>query len=80
MRQDLIPKTRSKRIARVLEEAGEVIKAIGKLQRFGKIARDPKTKIKYDNVADLRAEMKDLRHAIDELERDYNGNVKRTPA
>jgi NTP pyrophosphatase (non-canonical NTP hydrolase) len=65
MRPDLLPRTWDTRLARVEEECGEVIKAIGKLHRFGRLATDPKTKLKYDNVADIMAEMYDLKDAID---------------
>lgn len=68
MREDLLPTSFEGRIARVIEESGEVIQAIGKIQRFGKEAQDPKTKIKYNNVEDLKEELQHLKHSIKELE------------
>jgi hypothetical protein len=65
MRVDLLPTTWDGRLARIEEECGETIKAIGKMHRFGRTATDPKTKIEYDNVSDLMAEIYDLRDAID---------------
>lgn len=69
MRNDLLPTSFDGRIARLIEETGEVLKAIGKLQRFGKEAIDPKTNIKYDNVQDLKEELEDLKHSISEVEK-----------
>lgn len=53
---------------RVLEEIGEVIQAIGKCGRWGMIAKDPYTGIEYDNRATLRAELADLKDAIDRFD------------
>ena len=64
MRADLLPTTWEGRLARVEEECGEVIKAIGKMHRFGRVATDPKTKKKYDNVADIMDEVSDLSDAV----------------
>lgn len=69
MREDLLPTSFEGRLYRLIEESAEVLKCICKLQRFGKQAIDPKTDIKYDNVADLKEELKDLKHAIDEVEK-----------
>jgi len=69
MRSDLLPTSFDGRIARLIEEAAEVLKCIGKLQRFGKQAIDPTTNIKYDNEKDLKDELQDLKHAIQELEK-----------
>lgn len=51
-------------IALLIEECGEVIQAIGKLNRFGKHAKDPRTGIEYDNVKNLEEELEDLETAI----------------
>lgn len=69
MRNDLLPTSFDGRLARLIEETAEVLKCIGKLQRFGKQAMDPVTNVKYDNEQDLRDELKDLKHAIAELEK-----------
>lgn len=67
MREDLLPNNWDAKLARVIEETGEVIKAIGKLQRFGEYATDPVTKIQYQNKQDLFGEIFDLQHALQEL-------------
>lgn len=72
MRTDLLPTSYDAKVARVIEEAAEVLKCIGKMQRFGKQAQDPVTKIKYDNEADLREELTHLKHSIEQLEAWYN--------
>lgn len=69
MREDLLPTSFDGRLARLIEEMAEVLKCIGKLQRFGRQATDPKTNIKYDNVKDLGDELVDLKHAIAEMEK-----------
>lgn len=63
-----LPTTLEGKLARTLEECGEVLQAIGKLGRWGMIARDNYTGIEYDNRAALRAELKDLTDAIDWLD------------
>lgn len=68
MREDLLPTSFEGRLSRLIEESAEVLKVIGKIQRFGSIAMDPKTNIKYDNIEDLKEELKDLKHAIGEVE------------
>lgn len=65
VRADLLPKTWEGRLARLEEECGELIKAIGKMHRFGRVATDPKTKIKYDNVCDIMDEAKDVKDAAE---------------
>lgn len=67
MREDLLPKTWGEAVARFVEEAGEALKALGKLERFGEKPTDPKTGIQYDNVADLLQEFDDLEHAMNDL-------------
>ena len=69
MREDLLPTTYGEAVARFVEETGEVLKALGKLERFGEKPTDPKTGIKYDNVADLLKEFDDLEHAMNDLKR-----------
>lgn len=69
MRNDLLPTSFEGRMARLIEETAEVLKCIGKLQRFGREAIDPKTDIKYDNILDLKNELEDLKHAIAEIEK-----------
>lgn len=64
MRPDLLPTTFDGKIGRIIEECGEVLQAIGKMQRFGLTAKDPKTGIEYDNLKDLNLELDDLRAAI----------------
>jgi hypothetical protein len=67
MREDLLPTTWEGKLARVIEETGEVLKAIGKLQRFGEYATDPVTKIQYQNKQDMFCEIFDLQSALQEL-------------
>lgn len=69
MRHDLLPHTFDGKVARVVEECGETLQAIGKLQRFGRVATDPSTKFTYDNVHDLNRELQDLQDAIRRLRR-----------
>ena len=71
-REDLLPTTLEGKIAKVVEEAGEVLQAIGKSQRHGFFAIDPMTKIHYDNRADLIVEMTQLREATIALEAALN--------
>lgn len=67
MREDLLPTTFDGKLYRVVEEAGEVLQAYGKMKRFGKIATDRKTGKRYDNLQDLRTELRQLHHAIEEF-------------
>ena len=68
MRQDLLPKTVEGKLARIVEECGEVLQAIGKIQRFGYTATDPLTNKRYDNWLDLQTELFQLSHAINQLD------------
>lgn len=67
MRKDLLPETFEGRLSKVVEECGEVLQAIGKLQRFGKRAIDKKTRIKYNNVKDAVKESRQLIMALDDF-------------
>jgi hypothetical protein len=67
MRVDLLPTTLEGKISRVVEECGEVLQAIGKIQRFGYRPIDPKTGIQYDNWAELTNELGQLRHAAKQV-------------
>lgn len=67
MRNDLLPVDWDGKLARVVEEMGEVLKAIGKLQRFGEYATDSVTGISYQNKQDLFLEIFDLQHALQAL-------------
>lgn len=69
MRMDLIPIDKEGRIARIIEEMGEALKAYGKMKRFGEIATDPITNITYHNLLDFNNEINDLLHAIKEYKR-----------
>jgi hypothetical protein len=62
------PTTQGGKLAHAVQECAEVIQAATKLILFGEQATDPHTGIQYDNVAKLRAEMADLRGALDRLE------------
>lgn len=68
MRNDLLPTSFEGRLGRLVEECGEVLQCVGKIQRFGKQAQDPITKIKYDNVADLKEELQHLKHSIEQTQ------------
>lgn len=73
-RPDLLPTTFEGALSKIIEESGEVNICISKIQQHDKTAIDPKTKIKYDNVVDLFAELGDLEHAIEECYRLYYVN------
>jgi NTP pyrophosphatase (non-canonical NTP hydrolase) len=66
-RPDLLPVTFEGKVGKVIEEAGEVLQAIGKAQRHGWQAEDPVTGIKYDNLSDLKNELLDLQHSIQQV-------------
>lgn len=67
MREDLLPNDWDGKLSRLEEEMGEVLKAIGKLRRFGEYATDPLTGISYQNKQDLFLEIFDLQSALNEL-------------
>lgn len=79
MRQDLLPTTLDGKISKVLEECGEVIHAVGKYQRHGEVATDPKTQIKYYNLVDLYEELLDLRSSIEVLLNTLDDQENKTP-
>ena len=71
MRPDLLPKTFDGKMAKVMEECGEVLQAMGKVQRHGLVAFDhgsSETPISpprcYHNGADLLREMDELHDAM----------------
>lgn len=76
-RPDLLPKTFKGSLYKLVEESGEVLQVIGKIQRHGILAKDPLLNIIYDNGTDLINELSDLKHAILETERLYKTeNIK----
>jgi NTP pyrophosphatase (non-canonical NTP hydrolase) len=70
-RPDLYPTDFDGWLAKLEEECGEVIKAIGKFHRFGPVATDPKTGVVYDNIADIIREAGDVAQAAISLS--YHG-------
>lgn len=68
MNPQYLPQTPEGRIDRLVEEAGEVLMAIGKLRRFGPDSRHPDGG--PSNIEQLKTELRDLRHAIGEVEDD----------
>ena len=67
MRSDLVPTTLEGTLDHLGEECSEVIKAIFKIRRFGPTATDPKTGKTYDNVLDLKNEIRDLEQCLSRL-------------
>lgn len=63
-RADLLPTTFDGALAKLVEECGEVLQVVGKIGRHGVRAVDHKTRIEYDNGADLVREMIDVEEAI----------------
>ena len=76
-RPELLPTTFKGSLYKLTEECGEVLQVIGKLQRHGIVAKDPKYNKIYDNGLDLMNELHDLKHSITETERLYQ-TVDRT--
>lgn len=79
MRSDPVPTDINGKMWRFAEEAGEVVKAISKFQRFGATPTDEKTGITYDNVRDMLAELNDLEHAMTDLRAAMNGSFVPVP-
>lgn len=61
-RPDLYPTDFDGWLAKVEEECGELIMAIGKYRRFGPTAIDPKTNVSY--IDDILVEGSDVCHAV----------------
>ena len=59
-----LPMTPEERMSRLIEECGEVLQAIGKLQRFGPDNHHPRDEGKRTNRDRLLDELQDLRQAI----------------
>lgn len=72
MREDLLPKTFSGGLTRLIQECAEVIKATTKLQQYGPTAVDFLTGIEYDNTNKLISELTDLNHAIASVQRELS--------
>ncbi len=71
MDESLKPTTRVAKIGWLIEECGEVAQVCGKALRFG---WKPTAKgITYDNAADLRRELQDLKRAIELVEQELEG-------
>jgi NTP pyrophosphatase (non-canonical NTP hydrolase) len=68
MREDLLPQTFEGKLSRLVEECGETLQVIGKIQRFGNNPIDKVTQTRYHNFADLKSELTDLKHAIAQIE------------
>lgn len=64
-----LPTTKEGCMSHLLEEFGEVMQTIGKIQRFGEVVHDPSTNITYDNVNKLKSELDDVKLAVSRLER-----------
>ncbi len=68
MHADCLPTTQQGKLQRLVEECAEVTQVIMKIERFGFNPTRESTGVTYDNAADLRAELVDLRHAISQVE------------
>jgi NTP pyrophosphatase (non-canonical NTP hydrolase) len=66
-RADLLPDTFEGKLGNLVEECGEFLQAYGKYIRFGATPTDTKTGKSYDNVADMKAEMRDIAGALNRL-------------
>ncbi len=65
-----LPTTLEGKISRIVEECAEVLKAIGKAQRFGLEKTGPAGG--FSNAAEILNECADLRHAISDVENDIS--------
>lgn len=70
MKKDYEPKTRDQALAHVVEEAGEMLAAAGKIQRFGWDSVNPELapRCQETNARWLEREMRDLTLAISKFE------------
>lgn len=68
MHVDCLPTTQQGKLQRLVEECAEITKVIMKIERFGWTPTRALTQITYDNGADLKAELVDLKHAIAQVE------------
>lgn len=69
MKQELLPTDLQGKILHVVEEFGEVLQAIGKAGRFGLQSYHP-DKPQENNADAIVRELKDLKYAIERLEKD----------
>ena len=71
MKPQYEPKTREQHYGYLIEEAGEVLAAAGKTLRWGELSANPEIRMqdRVTNVAWLRDEMRDLRGALDRMEK-----------
>lgn len=71
MKPQYEPKTREQFYGYAIEEAGEFLHAAGKIIRWGEHSVNPELPLaaQESNLVWLRREMKDLRGALDRLER-----------
>ncbi len=71
-KRNYTPKDFASKLAHVIEEAGEVMAAAGKTQRFGLCSYNPELpeKEREYNIHWLERELKDLKKAIEALESD----------
>lgn len=74
MKPEYEPKTREQFYGYLIEECGEVLQAAGKTLRWGELSVNPElpSSAQIENHLWLRAEMVQLRGAIDRLENFLN--------
>lgn len=70
MKPQYEPKTREQFYGYLIEECGEVLHAAGKTLRWGELGCNPELPMRdrIPNIQWLRAEMKDLRGALDRMD------------
>lgn len=71
MKPEYEPETREQHYGYAIEEAGEFLHAAGKTLRWGEFSTNPELPAakRVTNLAWLRDEMRDLRGALDRLEK-----------
>lgn len=71
MKPEYEPKTREQFLGYLIEECGEVLHAAGKTLRWGDLSTNPELPLhsRVTNLAWLRAEMSDLRGALDRMDK-----------